>query len=384
MTIADPTPRGRSLPSPLLAIVRWLDSWAPDGQAHEPQQRRGLNILRSTAQANPAGKSSEPGSGEITEDSLLVEAERGLDGDTVDGPPGPSGEGPEDERGAKGSLDWMRVMPFLGLHVACLAVIWVGFSWTALAVCFGMYFVRMFAITAGYHRYFSHRTFKTSRVGQFAFALLGASAAQRGPLWWAAHHRVHHRYSDKPKDVHSPKQKGLFWSHVGWVLSRKAFRTRLEEVPDLAKFRELRFLDRFDIVVPVALGTATFLLGWALSTWAPGLNVTGPQLLVWGFVISTVCLYHGTFTINSLAHTWGSRRFETSDTSRNNPFLAAITLGEGWHNNHHHYPASARQGFYWWEFDISYYILRTLAVFGIVWDIRPVPAHALERRRVKK
>lgn len=338
-------------PRPLLALVRWLDSWA------------GVQQLESTTLDPKPNPSAEDESSDSSESNGEVPVH-----------PEPEGKG-------KSAVDWMRVLPFLGLHVACFAVIWVGFSWTALAVCVGLYLVRMFAITAGYHRYFSHRAFKTSRLGQFTLAILGASAAQRGPLWWAAHHRVHHRYSDKPKDVHSPKQKGLVWSHIGWVLSRKAFRTRLEEVPDLAKFRELRFLDRFDIIVPVALGTATFLVGWALAHWAPGLNVTGPQLLVWGFVISTVCLYHGTFTINSLAHVWGSRRYETSDTSRNNPLLALITLGEGWHNNHHHYPASARQGFYWWEVDLSFYVLRTLALFGLIWDLRPVPAHALNRKR---
>ncbi|MEZ6015305.1 MAG: acyl-CoA desaturase [Planctomycetota bacterium] len=273
----------------------------------------------------------------------------------------------------------MRVIPFAGMHVACAAVIWVGVSPIALAVCVGLYLLRMFAITAGYHRYFSHRTFKTSRVGQFLFAFIGASAAQRGPLWWAAHHRVHHQYSDLDGDVHSPTKKGFFYSHVGWVLSREHFGTKIERVKDLARFPELRFLDRFDIFVPTSLGIGMFFFGWILEAYAPSLGTTKWQMLIWGFVISTVALYHATFTINSLSHLWGFRRFPTRDTSRNNPLLALITLGEGWHNNHHFYPGSVRQGFRWYEYDLSFYALKFLSFFGLVWDLRPVPANVWER-----
>ncbi len=283
---------------------------------------------------------------------------------------------------AKPAIDWKRLIPFVALHLSCLFVFVVGWSWTAIIAGVLLYVVRMFAITAGYHRYFSHRAFRTSRVGQLCLAVVGASAAQRGPLWWAAHHRHHHEFSDRPEDVHSPKQRGFFWSHIGWVLDRANFRTRIERVKDFAKFPELRFLDRFDVLVPITLGAAMFLLGVALETWAPGLGTNGWQMLVWGFVVSTIALYHGTFTVNSLAHIIGKRRYETKDTSRNNAFIALITLGEGWHNNHHHYPASARQGFYWWEIDVSYYILKTLALFGLVWDIRPVPERALNARRI--
>jgi len=283
---------------------------------------------------------------------------------------------------AKHAIDWKRLAPFVGLHLSCLFVFVVGWSWTAVIAGFLLYVVRMFAITAGYHRYFSHRAFRTSRAGQLCLAVVGASAAQRGPLWWAAHHRHHHEFSDLPEDIHSPKQRGFFWSHVGWVLDRANFRTRIERIKDFAKFPELRFLDRFDIIAPISLAVAMFLLGAALEAWAPGLGTNGWQMLVWGFVVSTVALYHGTFTVNSLAHIVGKRRYETKDTSRNNVFIALITLGEGWHNNHHHYPASARQGFYWWEIDVSYYILKTLALIGLVWDIRPVPERALNARRI--
>ncbi len=276
-------------------------------------------------------------------------------------------------------VDWLRCVPFALLHMSALAVIWVGWSPIAVAVCAGMYVLRMFAITGFYHRYFSHRSFKTSRAGQFVFALLGASATQRGPLWWASHHRMHHKHSDEPDDVHSPKQHGFLWSHIGWITSDANFATRFSAVRDLMQFPELRFLDRFDTLVPILTGTAMFFLGWTLDVLFPGLGTSASQMLVWGYFISTIILLHGTFTINSLSHVFGTRRYPTKDTSRNNPLLALITLGEGWHNNHHHYQSSARQGFFWWEYDLTYYGLKVLSWLGIVWDLRPVPKHIRDR-----
>lgn len=262
-------------------------------------------------------------------------------------------------------FDWLRVLPFLAMHAMCLGVLWVGWSWTAVAVAAGLYVVRMFAITGFYHRYFSHRTFRTSRAGQLLFAVLGASAAQRGPLWWAAHHRRHHRHADTERDVHSPRHHGLLWAHMGWITSPANFPTDLSQVPDLAKYPELRFLDRFDVAVPAAL---------AVGLYAAG----GLQLLIWGFFVSTVVLFHGTCTINSLAHRLGSRRYDTPDDSRNSLLLALVTLGEGWHNNHHRYPGAVRQGFRWWELDLTYYGLRLLALVRVIRDLRPVPARLLE------
>jgi stearoyl-CoA desaturase (delta-9 desaturase) len=284
---------------------------------------------------------------------------------------------PDDRR-----IDWLRAVPFIGMHLACLAIIWVGWSPFAVAVAVGLYAVRMFAITGFYHRYFSHRSFRTSRAAQTVFAVIGASAVQRGPLWWAAHHRHHHNFSDRPGDAHSPIEDSFLWSHVGWFLSRGNFPLRSERVRDLMKFPELRFLDRFDILVPALLATGLFALGAALHRWAPGLGVTGGQLLVWGFFVSTVVLYHATFTINSLAHRFGSRRYATRDESRNNPWLAVLTFGEGWHNNHHHYPSSVRQGFYWWEFDLTWYLLKALERLGVVWDLRDVPENRRDAGRL--
>jgi stearoyl-CoA desaturase (Delta-9 desaturase) len=280
---------------------------------------------------------------------------------------------PEDVRDPE-AIDWLRVLPFIGLHLACLGVLWVGFSWFALAVALALYALRMFAITGFYHRYFSHRAFRTSRPLQFVFALIGAASVQRGPLWWAAHHRHHHRNSDQHEDLHSPVRHGFFRAHMGWFLTRGAFATDREAVRDLARYPELRLLDRFDIAVPVLLAGLLFTLGSWLETAAPQLGTSGPQLLVWGFFVSTVVLFHATVTINSLAHQFGSRRFETRDNSRNNWWLALLTFGEGWHNNHHFYPGSARQGFRWWELDLTYVGLRLMQCCGLVWDLKPVPA----------
>ena len=260
-------------------------------------------------------------------------------------------------------IDWLRQGPFLAIHAGCLAVPWVGVSAAAVALAIALYALRMFAITAFYHRYFSHRAFRASRATQFVFAVLGASAAQRGPLWWASHHRHHHVHSDRPEDSHSALQHGLAWSHFGWFMAEGNFATRHELVRSFAAYPELRFIDRFDALVPLLLVALLYAAG-------------GAQFVVWGFCVSTVAVYHATFSINSIAHRIGTRRYATRDASRNNFWLALLTFGEGWHNNHHHYPASARQGFFWWEVDLSWYGLKLLAAAGIIHDLKPVPAAA--------
>jgi stearoyl-CoA desaturase (delta-9 desaturase) len=263
---------------------------------------------------------------------------------------------------------WARVLPFFAAHAGCLGAFWTGASGELVLLAGALFAVRMFAITAFYHRYFSHRAFRATRAVQFAFALLGASAAQRGPLWWASQHRHHHVHSDRPEDPHSAARHGFAWSHAGWFLSRQHFRTRLALVPDLARYAELRFLDRYDALAPAALAAALYAAG-------------GLPYLVWGFCISTVALWHATFTINSLAHRYGRRRYATRDGSRNNLWLALLTFGEGWHNNHHHYPGAARQGFYWWEIDLTWYGLRILSALGLVHGLRRVPVQVREARQ---
>lgn len=281
-------------------------------------------------------------------------------------------------------FNWVRVVPFILLHLACAGVLITGTSTTAVVVCLALFWVRMFAITAFYHRYFAHRSYKTNRFWQFIFALLGNMSAQRGPLWWAAHHRAHHQHSDTEEDLHSPVQRGFWWSHMGWFTCDASFRTQLHRIKDFARFPELRFLDRYDSFAPLLLIVLLFVSGEALAAWAPQLETSGLQLVVWGFVISTVFLFHATVTINSLGHIWGSRRFNTKDHSRNNALLALLTLGEGWHNNHHRWAVSARQGFYWWEIDISYMVLKAMSWIGIVYDLSPVPRHVLEEGRKQK
>lgn len=278
----------------------------------------------------------------------------------------------------EGRFQPARWMPYIVLHAGCLGVIWVGWSWFAVAVAAALYAIRMFAITAFYHRYFSHRAFKTSRAAQFVFAVLGNSAAQRGPLWWASQHRHHHAHSDDPDDAHSPVQHGLYWSHIGWLTQRRNLITEYRYIPDFAKYRELRFLDRFETLVPLALIALLFVTGELLRAYAPGLGTTGLQLVVWGFFISTTVVFHATCAINSLAHVLGTRRYQTKDDSRNNFWLALLTFGEGWHNNHHRYAAAARQGFFWWEIDLSYYLLRGLAAVGVIWDLKAVPRKLLQ------
>ena len=281
-------------------------------------------------------------------------------------------------------IEFLRILPFILLHLACFTVFFVGFSATALIIAVMLYALRMFAITGFYHRYFAHKAFKTSRFVQFIFAFMAASSAQRGPLWWASHHRHHHANSDKPEDSHSPVQRGFFWSHISWFLTNKNFNSKNERVKDLLVYPELKFLDRFDVIAPLFLAASLYALGAALEIYAPHLQTSGLQLLVWGFAISTVVLYHMTFTVNSLAHVWGKRRFNTSDQSRNNSLIALLTLGEGWHNNHHHFPSAARQGFYWWEIDLTYYGLKILSALGLIWDLRKVPAEVLSNKRIIK
>ena len=278
-------------------------------------------------------------------------------------------------------IDWLRTTPFIAVHLACLAVFWVGVSRLALEIAAGLYLLRMFAITGFYHRYFAHRTFRTTRALQFVFACIGASSVQRGPLWWAAHHRNHHINADTAADPHSPQVHGFLWSHMGWFLTSNGFRTDWKRIPDLAKFPELRWLDRYDVLIPVALATALYFLGAWLRHLAPQTGVSGGQLLVWAFFVSTVVLFHATVTINSLAHRFGTRRFDTRDDSRNNVWLALLTLGEGWHNNHHFCPGSVRQGFRWWEVDMTYYALRLLQLLGLVHSLKPVPAHVMTKVR---
>jgi stearoyl-CoA desaturase (delta-9 desaturase) len=264
---------------------------------------------------------------------------------------------------------WGKSVPFALVHLLPLGLFWTGARAVDWVVCGALYFVRMFFITGAYHRYFAHRSYKMGRAMQFAMALGGTLAVQKGVLWWAAHHRKHHKFSDQPGDVHSPKD-GLGWAHVGWIMSTSHDDTDWKWIRDFAKYPELVWLNKYHVIPPVVLATILYFAG-------------GASMLLCGFFLSTAILYHGTFSINSLMHIWGRRRYVTKDTSRNTLLLALVTLGEGWHNNHHYYQSSANQGFFWWEVDITYYILKLMSFVGLVSDLRKPPRHVLESNLVR-
>lgn len=286
-------------------------------------------------------------------------------------------------------VNWRKIdikghLPFIGVHLACALVFWAGFSWTALLICFASYCLRMFTITAGFHRYFSHRAYRTSRLFQFILAFIGTSSAQKGPLWWAANHRHHHRYSDQFPDYHSPGLKGFLWAHFGWIMTPEQQKTNYSRISDFAKYPELRVLNDHFYIPPIIYAVAMFYFGVLLNFLFPGLGTSGFQMLVWGFFISTTLLYHGTFCVNSICHIFGKQRFESKDDSKNNWLVAIITLGEGWHNNHHRYSSSVNQGLYWWEYDVSHYVLVVLSWFGIVWGLRTTPDYIYEEAKSGK
>jgi stearoyl-CoA desaturase (delta-9 desaturase) len=274
-------------------------------------------------------------------------------------------ESDEDEHD---DIMYPSAIPFVLMHLGCFAAIWTGVTLEAVLLGIGLYWLRIFGIGAGYHRYFSHRAYSTSRAFQFFLAVLSQSTSQKSILWWAAKHRHHHLHSDTAEDVHSPRHKGFFYSHVGWIFSRKHDKADLAKVADLVRYPELMWLHKYELVPAVVLAGLCFLVaGW------PGLVV--------GFVWSTVLVYHATFCINSLAHVRGSKRYVTGDDSRNNLLLAIFTMGEGWHNNHHAYQGSVRQGFKWWELDPTYYLLRALSWTGLVWDLKTPPEQVLRNEQ---
>ena len=259
-------------------------------------------------------------------------------------------------------------IPFVLFHLACFAAIWTGVSATALWICLALYLVRIFAIGAAYHRYFSHRSFTTSRTFQCILACLAQSTTQKSVLWWAAKHRHHHLHSDTENDVHSPRHRGFLYAHIGWIFAKQHDTVDLTKVTDLTRYPELLWLHRFEQAPSVAMGIGAFLVG-------------GWSGLVVGFIWSTVLLYHATFCINSLAHVIGRKRYVTGDDSRNNWLLALLTFGEGWHNNHHAFQSSVRQGFRWWEIDPTFYVLKALSWCGVVWDMKSPPAAVLRNEQ---
>ncbi|MGQ0653189.1 MAG: acyl-CoA desaturase [Betaproteobacteria bacterium] len=269
----------------------------------------------------------------------------------------------------------------LVVHVGAIAAFFMPFDWTLVWLLAASWLIRMFGVEAGYHRYFSHRAFKTSRAFQFVLGLLGASSGQRGPLWWAAHHRSHHRHSDQDGDLHSPRD-GFWHAHLGWLLDKKNVDTDLDAIPDFARYPELRWLNRFYLVPMLAFLAALAVAG--ANGWF-GPDVGGWSAVLWGFFLPTAGVLHVTLAVNSIAHLrgrlGGSRRYDTTDGSVNHAWLAIPTTGASWHNNHHRYGASARAGFRWWEVDLSYVGLKLLEACRVVWALRPVPPEVLAEGR---
>lgn len=289
------------------------------------------------------------------------------------------------EKQKRSPVQWSKEIGFILIHLSPVLIFWTGSTWFDWILCISLYFVRMFFVTGGYHRYFSHKTYKTSRWFQFVIAFMAETSLQKGALWWAANHRIHHKHSDTPEDPHSANIYGLWYSHMGWIMGPDYKETRYDLIKDFTKFPELIWLNKYHIIPPFLLMMAVWITGsFVNGTGFESMFNEGLSTLVVGFFTSTAILYHGTFSINSLMHKIGNQRYETGDKSKNSLILALVTLGEGWHNNHHYYQATVRQGFYWWEIDITFYILKVLSWMGLVWDLRPVPIHIREAKSLKE
>ncbi|MDR1989155.1 MAG: acyl-CoA desaturase [Acidobacteriaceae bacterium] len=266
------------------------------------------------------------------------------------------------------------------VQASALLVFFVPFTWPLVALWAVSHFLRAMGLTLSFHRYYAHRSFQMNRVARFIWTFIGVAAMQKGPLWWAGHHVNHHRFADREGDPHSPMVSGVYYAHIGWFLN-DAKHDRIEAtnpvIRDFSKVPEIAFLDRYFFLPPLMLAVTMFAIG-------------GWPWLVWGFCLPTMTLAHSTFAINTVNHMFGSRRFDTIDESRNNPITAIFAVGEGWHNNHHRYQRSARNGFYWWEFDPTWYAIRTMQAVGLAWNVQPVPeriyaeAKATRERRAKK
>ena len=262
------------------------------------------------------------------------------------------------------SLFWL-------VQASSLLVLFVPFSVGMVALWAVAHFLRAIGLTLTYHRYFAHRAFKMGRVTQFVWSWIAASAMQKGPLWWAGHHVTHHKFADREGDPHSPLISGFYYAHLGWFLNdvrHDKLAATNPVIRDFGKYPEIRLLDEYYWLPPALMALGMYLYG-------------GMQWLAWGFLLPTMTLAHATFAINTINHLYGSRRFDTVDESRNNPITAFFAAGEGWHNNHHRYQRSARNGFYWWEFDPTWYVIKAMSIVGLAWDVQPVPERIYREAR---
>jgi len=262
---------------------------------------------------------------------------------------------------------------FWVVQASALLVFAVPFRWAFLGLWAASHFLRAIGLTLVFHRYLAHRAFRMNRVARFVWTFIGTAAMQKGPLWWAGHHVNHHRFADREGDPHSPMISGFYYAHVGWFL-HDTKHDRVEAtnpvIRDFSTVPEIAWLDRYFFLPPAALAATLFLAG-------------GWPWLVYGFCLPTMTLAHATFAINTVNHMFGSRRFDTLDESRNNPLTAFFAVGEGWHNNHHRYQRAARNGFYWWEVDVTWYVIRLMSAVGLAWNVQGVPRRIYEEARVR-
>jgi len=270
--------------------------------------------------------------------------------------------------------NFVQVSVFWLVQASALLVFAVPFRWAFLALWAVSHFTRAIGLTLIFHRYFAHRAFKMNRVARFVWAFIGTAAMQKGPLWWAGHHVNHHKFADRDGDPHSPMVSGVYYAHIGWFLHDTKY-DKVEAtnpvIRDFSKVPEIAWLEKWFFVPPAALALGLYFFG-------------GMPSLVYGFCLPTMTLAHATFAINTVNHMFGSRRFETLDESRNNVLTAVFAAGEGWHNNHHRFQRAARNGFYWYEVDVTWYVIRAMAAVGLIWDIQPVPQRIYDEARAVK
>ena len=268
----------------------------------------------------------------------------------------------------------IQIIIFWTVQASAASVFLVPFSWSLVLLWAVSHFLRAIGLTLTFHRYLAHRAFQMNRGVRFVWAFIGTCAMQKGPIWWAGHHVNHHKFADREGDPHSPMVSGVYYAHIGWFLNDTKHDQLEPNNPvlrDFSKYWELAMLERFHFVPPIMLAVAMYLIG-------------GAPWLVWGFCLPTMTLAHATFAINTVNHMFGSRRFDTIDESRNNAVTAIFAAGEGWHNNHHRFQRAARNGFYWWEFDPTWYVIRAMAAVGLAWDLQQVPERIYEEARVTK
>ncbi len=271
-------------------------------------------------------------------------------------------------------IHWNTIVAVVLFHAGAVAAFFT-FSWQNLVAFTLLWWVaNSLGIGLGYHRLLTHRGFKTPKWVEYTLAFFGTMALQSGPISWVTTHRLHHAFTETDKDPHSP-EGGLWWAHIGWIfkgtaqIQPEAVMTRYS--PDLMKERGLRVMNDYYWLSSVLTGIVCFAIGgWSMVFWAVGLR--------------TVFGWHTTWLVNSWTHSWGSRRFETRDTSTNSGLIAALTFGEGWHNNHHAYPRSARHGLTWKEFDINWIQIKVMEKLGIATDIYAYDLNAKEERTLQK